>query len=339
MDLLNPFSTNPAFSMASLTKAINILPNQYGLVGQKNIFPGRGVTQRTIIVEEQNGVLNLLKTQPVGAEGQGSQKNKLGKRTVRSFVIPHIPLEDTIFPQEYDGVRAFGQENQADPLVTIMNNHLQAERNKHAITLEFLRMGALKGVILDADGSVLYNLFTEFGLSAKEIDFALATATTNVAGKCREVKRWIEQSLMGEVATGIECLCSAEFFDAFIGHVNVEKFYLAYVAAQQLVGGDARNGFVFEGIKFQEYNATATDAAGTVRRFIASGDAHFYPVGTQASFETLYAPGTFLETVNTIGLELYAKQEPRKYNKGIDLYTESNPLPICYRPKLLVRAY
>ncbi|WP_458695370.1 major capsid protein [Wolbachia endosymbiont of Phyllotreta cruciferae] len=32
-------------------------------------------------------------------------------------------------------------------------------RNKHAITLEHLRMGALKGIILDADGSELLNLY------------------------------------------------------------------------------------------------------------------------------------------------------------------------------------
>ena len=41
-----------------------------------------------------------------------------------------------------------------------MADHLQSMRNsnKHAITLEHLRMGALKGVILDADGSARVGL-------------------------------------------------------------------------------------------------------------------------------------------------------------------------------------
>ena len=45
-------------------------------------------------------------------------------------------------------------------------------------TLEHLRIGAIKGQILDADGSaVIYDLFTEFGVTAHaEIDFDLDNA-------------------------------------------------------------------------------------------------------------------------------------------------------------------
>ena len=65
-------------------------------------------------------------------------------------------------------------------------------RNKHAITLEHLRMGALKGVILDADGSTLVNLYDEFEIQPKEVSCALGTATTDVKKKCLEVLRHIE---------------------------------------------------------------------------------------------------------------------------------------------------
>jgi hypothetical protein len=55
------------------------------------------------------------------------------------------------------------------------------------------------------------------------------------------------------------------------------------------------------------------------------------------TFQTLFAPADFIETVNTLGLELYAKQEERKFGRGIDLHAQSNPLPICYRPGVLVK--
>ena len=45
----------------------------------------------------------------------------------------------------------------------------------------------------------------------------------------------------------------------------------------------------------------------------------------------------FNETVNTIGQTLYAKQEPRKFDRGTDLHTQSNPLPMCHRPGVLVK--
>ena len=44
----NPFE-NPGFSMASLTAAINLLPNRYGRLEQLNLFPAKPVRTRQII--------------------------------------------------------------------------------------------------------------------------------------------------------------------------------------------------------------------------------------------------------------------------------------------------
>lgn len=331
--MVNPFEGD-GFTMAELTAAINILPNKYGKLAAMNLMPGRGVTTRTIIVEEMAGVLNILQSMPVGSDGD---QNKMGKRKIRSFTIPHIPLPDAILPDEYQGVRAFGQAAGVSPLAQIMNNHLQSCRNKHDITLEHLRMGALRGIIYDADGSTLYNLYTEFEITAKVVAFALTTATTKVRQKCLAVSRHIDDNLKGEVSTGVGCLCSEGFFDALIGHAEVEKAFQYHQEAAERLGGDPRNGFRFGGILFEEYRGKGTDKAGNVRKFIADDEAHFFPLGTTETFETLFAPADFLETANTIGLPYYAKQEPRKFNRGIDIHTQSNPLPICKRPGVLVK--
>lgn len=331
--MVNPFEAD-GFSMAELTDAINILPNQYGLLGSMNLFPDRGVTTRAIMIEEQNGILNLLQTQPVGSSGTQA---KGPKRKLRSFTIPHIPHDDAIMPDEYQGVRAFGSASQANPLVTIMNNHLAAMKNKHLITREHLRIGALKGIILDADGSTLYNLYTEFGIVQKSVNFVLGTATTKIRAKCLEVKRHIEDNLKGEVMTGVKCLCDQDFFDALIDHDEVARAFENYQEASQRLGGDPRQNFNYGGIDFSEYRGTATDTEGTARKFIAAGQCHFFPVGTMNTFSTYNAPADFLETANTIGLPFYAKQEPRKFNRGIDIHTQSNPLPMCRRPGLLVK--
>ncbi len=333
--MINPFATD-AFNMVSLTRAINILPNSYGRLNELNLMPARGVRTRTVIAEEMHGVLNLLPTMPPGSPGSVATR---GRRKVRSFIIPHIPHDDTILPSEYEGVRAFGSESEMATLAQIMNNHLQAMRNKHAITLEHLRMGALKGVILDADGSTLYNLYTEFEIEQKSIDFKLGTTTTPVRAKCMEVLRHIEDNLKGEVMSGVRALVSQEFFDKLIDHDNVKAAYANWQAAADRLGGDPRKGFEFGGITFEEYRGTASDPDGVSRRFIAAGEGHAFPTGTMETFETLFAPADFLETANTIGLELYAKQEPRKFNRGVDIHTQSNPLPICYRPGVLVRVF
>lgn len=330
----NPFE-NSAFSMTELTAAINKLPNSYGRVGQLGLFRGRGVTTRTIMVEEQNGVLTLLPTQPVGAP---APQNKRGSRKVRSFVIPHIPLEDGIMPEDVQGVRAFGSESQVEVLASYVNERLQDMKNKHDITHEFMRMGALKGIIVDGAGSTLYNLYTEFGVTPKVVDFTLGTSTVKVQEKCREVIRHIEDNLMGEVSNGVRALVSAEFYDKLIKHASVEQVYANWQAATNLQA-DQRSGFTFGGITFEEYRGQATDMAGSTQRFIAAGEGHAFPTGTASSFAELYAPADFNETVNTIGRPYYSKIEARKFGRGWDLHTQSNPLPICYRPAVLVKIH
>jgi len=218
----------------------------------------------------------------------------------------------------------------------VLARHLETMRNKHAITLEHLRMGALKGQILDADGSTIYDLFTEFGLTPQVVAFDLGNAGTNVKAKCLSVLAAIEDNLKGEFMTGVHCLCSPEFFAALTGHAKVEEAYKNWQQGAVLIN-DMRRGFTFGGITFEEYRGQASDASGTTRRFIAAGEAHCFPLGTVDTFATYVAPADFNETVNTLGLPLYAKQEPRKFDRGTDLHTQSNPLPMCHRPGVLVK--
>ncbi len=328
----NPFD-NPAFSMASLTAAINIIPNRYGRLEALNLFPTKPVRTRQVLVEEYRGVLNLLPTMPPGAPGTVGTR---GKRKVRSFVIPHIPHDDVVLPEEVQGLRGFGSETELESLSDVMARHLETMRNKHAITLEHLRMGALKGVILDADGSVLYNLFNEFEITPKVITFSLGTATTNVKKQCLDVLRHVEDSLLGEFMTGIRCLCSPEFFDALTNHDKVKEAF-AYWQQGAVQINDMRAGFTYGGLTFEEYRGQAVDINGTSRRFIAAGEAHAFPLGTVDTFATYVSPADFNETANTLGQPLYAKQAPRLFDRGIDLHTQSNPLPMCHRPGVLVK--
>jgi hypothetical protein len=332
MPMSNPFS-NDAFGAVALTAAINILENKYGKMEEMNLFPARPVRLRQIAIEERNGVLFLLPTTSVGSPASLGRR---GKRKMRSFIIPHIPHDDVILPDEVQGIRAFGSEGDLAALSDVLAQHLQTMRDKHAITLEHLRMGALKGIILDSDGSILYNLYTEFGITPKTINFELDQATTDVKAKCLELKRYLEDNLRGEFMTGVQVLVSAEFFDALTGHEKVEKAYERWQMGEAL-RSDMRKGFTFAGIEFQEYRGQATDPDGVVRRFIESGEGHAFPLGTSQTFATYFAPADFNESVNTLGQPLYAKQEPRKFERGTDLHTQSNPLPMCHRPGVLVK--
>jgi Phage major capsid protein E len=333
MPMNNPFS-GPGYGLAALTVAINKLPNMFTLLGDMALFTEEGTTLRTVIVEQRNNVLNLLSTRPLGSPGtQGT----IGKREIRSFVIPHIPHDDVILPAEVQGVRAFGTESETDSVANLMALKLQTMKNKHAITKEWLRVGALNGIVYDADGvTVLYNYFTEFGITPKVINFQTSVATNEMLPLILSVKRWIETHLFGETSTGVMFLCSPQFFDAFTTQATVKDAYKYYQTMQGL-SGDYRKSFTHGGCMFAEYNGQATDSAGNVRRFIADNEAIAFPLGTTQTFKLWNAPADFNETANTVGLPLYAKQEERDFERGWDLHTQSNPLPICTRPEVLVR--
>ena len=328
----NPFN-NPAFEMAELTKAINLLPNNYGRLREMNIMPVKGVRSRTVIVEMKNGILTLLPTKPVGSPGT---VHKMAKRNVRSFVVPHIPHDADILPEEYDGLRSFGSEDDMVALSQLMNDKLQSMRVNHGITLEHLRMGALKGEILDSDGSTIYNLYDEFNITPFEVDFELSDVDTDVKQKCIDLLRHMEDNLLGEAMRGVHVLVSQEFFDALVDHPKVREAYERWRDGE-LLRTDMREGFNFAGVTFEEYRGRSLDIEGNTRRFIAASEGHAFPMGTLNTFETLVAPADFIETTNTIGQLLYAKQEERKFGRGIDIHTQSNPLPICYRPAVLVK--
>ncbi|MEI2453063.1 major capsid protein [Lysobacter firmicutimachus] len=330
MSMNNPFH-NPAFSVSALTAAINLLPNQYGRLDELNLFPIKPVRTRQVTIEERNGVLSLLQTQPVGSPGS---VGKRGKRTLRAFNVPHIPHDDVVLPEEVVGVRAFGTETDLETVAGVMADHLQTMRNKHAITLEHLRMGALKGVILDADGSELANLFEIFKITPKTFDFQLSNKETDVRKKCLELKRYMSQSLQGERMSGIHVLVSSEFFDALTSHPKVEKAYERWQEGAAM-RDDMRADFRLAGVRFEEYTGEASGPDGEPRRFIAEGEGHAFPLGTLDTFATYVAPADFNETVNTLGQLLYSKQAPRKFDRGTDLHTQSNPLPMCHRPALL----
>ncbi len=333
--IINPFDAG-GYSLAEMTRAINILPNIYTRLGQLGLFRFEGITQRTVVIEAREGVLSLLPSVPLGAPATVGTREG---RTMRSFAVPWIPHNDVILPADIQGVRAIGSGNDADPLVAVMTRKLTLMRNKHAQTREYMEINALRGIVKDGAGTTLYDYFTEFGITRQETDFVLGTAGTKVQQKVRAVLRQIETELKGETMTGVRALVSPEFFDKLIGHATVETAYQYYASGAQPLREDMRRAFPFAGILFEEYNASVTLSNGTTERLIPAGEGIAFPMGTIDTFTTYGAPANLIETANTVGLELYARQMTRERGDGIDLLTEASILPVNKRPALAVRLF
>lgn len=327
----------PNYSVRELSEAINVVPNKYGRLNELNLFPEKGIATTYVEVEFKNGVLHLLPTKERGAPGT---LGKSAKRNVKIFKCFHIPHQDSVTADDVQNARRFGSANDAEDVDNAVNDKLIEMADKHFITLEHLRAGALSGTILDADGTTLINLFDEFGVTQKSVNFDFA-GSPDVGASIKEVQRHMEDYLLGDTMTGIRALCSEQFFDALIADEQCAAAYTYFTSNFNPLRDDVRRYFPHLGIIFEEYRGRASylneDGTTTVRKFIPDGEARFVPMGTTKAFRTFFAPADYMESVNTQGLRTYAKQEPKKFGKGIDIETQSNPLPLCMRPQLLVK--
>jgi hypothetical protein len=219
-----------------------------------------------------------------------------------------------------------------------MERKLTRMRAKHAQTREYMEVNALRGVVKDGAGTELYDYFDEFGLAQQSVDFVLGTGTTNVQAKCREVLRDIETELKGETMNGVLALVSPGFFDKLIGHAKVEDAYKYFSSTgAQPLREDTRRRFPFAGIVFEEYNATVTLSTGATESLVPANEGIAFPLGTMDTFVTYGAPANLIETVNTVGLPIYARQIARQDGSAIDVKTEASPLPVNKRPRLAVK--
>lgn len=316
------------FTHQSLTAAINQFPVQWGRVGKMGLFADRGVANRSVVIEEQSGALAVLPSHEWG--GDGSLASRVNRRTV-AFGIKQTVHEDVVLPGDVQDVRGFGVEGM-NTVAAEVARRLQRIRAKHDVTLEWKRMGALKGTILNSDNSTMVNLFASFGITQVSVDFVLGTATTDILGKCAAVYNQIEDNLKGDTMTGVTALVSPEFYQKLINHAKVTDAYKFHSEASTRLGTDMRGGFVFGGINFVEYRASVSG-----NRLIAANEGHGFPVGTMDSFATYYAPADFNETVNTIGLPFYVKTWERDGGRGTVIHSQCNSLPLCHQPAVLVK--
>lgn len=333
LDIFN----NDAFSMVQLTQAINKTPYKPGLITSMNLFSHRSVRTQTVAIEKRAGALRLIQTSERGAPP--TQQDVL-RRDIRDFRTKRLFKQDTLYAHEIQGARAFGSETEVETMQGEVAQRQGRLLDDFALTLEYHLLATTAGIWLDADGSVLYNWFTEWGISQpSELTFSNANVTA--AGGMRaylkaNIIRPILRAAQVGNATGISivALCGDAFYDWLVAHADVEKTYLNWNAASELRGDDSFGEFEFGGIKWLNYRGT--DDNSTVA--VGSNKVRFFVRGIPGLFEIAHSPAESFEFVNTPGQQLYSRIVPdTARNEWVQIEVMSYPLAICTRPETLLR--
>ena len=338
MTILNVFRQD-AFSALELTGFIDRVPFRPTGIGDLGLFDDLPIRTTALAIEDRNQQLVII---PTSARGAPPTERITEKRKMRFFEVPRLAHGDSVYASELQNIREFGQQSVLMQVQTEVARRLAGPTgltSNMEYTWELHRLGAVQGLLLDSDGSVLFNWFNEFGVTQPaEIPFNLS-ANTPKDGVLRalinkQVVRPMARAAQGAftATTRIIAICGDDFWDALITHNDVLKTYYNWEAAKELRKGTAFEGMEFGGVTWINYrgsNDTTTVA-------IAPDKVKFFPQGAPGIFQRALSPGESVDWVNTPGKPIYVIpifDRDRGFWWRAETY--SYPLHICTRPEVL----
>jgi hypothetical protein len=330
---------NDAFSLTSLTSFVNKKPHIPSMLRDMGLFEVKPVRTTTIWVEVKNGKITLI---PTSNRGEPIFQNEKQKRDAVPLQCLRLAEGDTITADELQNIRAEGEEAELKEVQMEVNDRLATILGNIDLTEENLMLGAIQGILVDADGStVIYNLYDKFGVTQPlEIDFDLDNASPAPGAlkkKCTEVVRGMVRAGGNAMlpSTEIMAYCGDNFWDDLISHPEVQGAYNNWVAAQSM----SNEVGVFKPFRWGEINWVnyrGTDDGSTVA--IGADKVKFFPRGARGLFEIAYAPAEFMPYVNTRGQARYSMTIPDiKRQAYVEVEAYAYPLPYCTRPEVLFR--
>lgn len=331
-----------------LTQEVNRIPNEFGLVNALGLAPFETKASRFVRIDFRDGVIHVLAAMAPGAPGQMTGDDEQSGVILE---IPHFPHLEVIRVDDVDGVlQVFN--GQVDPVSLDRETarKLNKIRRNHNITLEYIRLGMLRGLIKDGAGRTLYDLYDVFGITKKEVDFTLGTAGTDVRARCEEVVDHTMTSLKGETTSGVESLVDPSFFNKLITHEKVEKYWLQAQNTSEhkelrrtSQGGNWGRAFEFGDIVFREYKGSLPIKTGqgqiTQAANVDANKGHAYPTGTQEMMRTFEAPVHHIELANEMPSEdtIFVSTKALDHGEGYEMKSQSNRLAVCKQPECLVQ--
>lgn len=327
-----------AFSTVRLTRLVNRTPYVPNLLDRLGIFEPEPIGVRTAAIERIGTTLALV---PATADGAPPVTVPHDKRDIRDVRTVRLAQTDRIYAHEIANLRAPGREIDLETVMSYTMRRLAKLRQRLELTWENLRLGCVRGNVLDADGSTsLFNPATFWGVTLPTaLDWNLDNSATDVDGQCRAVVRTMERNSEGGFlpSSVIYGLCGDAFFDALVSHPKVVQFYLNRPAADQYLADTQIRRFTFGGIVFINYRGTddgSTVGINTdVCRFVLAGGDNVFSMLISASNENF-------DLMDMPPQPVYAmiSTDPSERKAWVDIDVYSYVLPIVKRPMTLLHA-
>lgn len=322
-----------AFSVAEMREQVNDLTYIPDELNRMGLFTPDPIRTTNVMISKNTETLALV---PITERGTPKTRLERDTRNVRYLPTFRLAQEDRINAGALQNIAREGIpfEVALGSSLALVEERQRKMMRKLELTREYHRLAALSGYVKDADGSVVLDVYDEFGIArpaAVVLDFTPATEGGLRAQIYQQVIRPMTEILQAtgrNAPRGILALCGDDFFDGLITNVEIYKTYLNTQQAREL-----REGFVpydefnYAGVTWRNYRGNAEATIG-----IADNQCIFIPIGVDDMFVEFRAPGEDFTTENEPGREFYSTVSPDyRPNKfeWVDVDLAAYPLYVC----------
>lgn len=330
-----------AFTQASMLRAIDKRPYKPNMLDRIIGFEPVPVATDHVYLGMSNSTISLIRTTQRGApiEVGGPDTENL-----RPFKIPRIAKGRKLFAHELANLAPREGEGDVSAVARRIARMQEQNIDDVELTEEYHRLGALSGVLLDANGSVIVNYFNEFGIVAPaDIDLDLDVANQTIGSLREKIGTLIVMPIARASGAGnsprfaINALCGDAFWFKLTGHPAIEQTYLNQAAAADLRRETLWESFTFAGVTWWHYRGT--DDGTTIA--VATNKAKIFPVGVPGMFQHVMGPmNESLDLMNQEGRRYYPFLEKDKSEKAQWVQPEIYAYPLFFngRPDLVLTA-
>lgn len=327
------------FSQASMARAINRRPYIPGMLDSIIGFETVSATSDTVYVTSRQRYVSLIRSTLRGAPIEMAAPEDKNARPLR---IPRFAKGDKLFAHELANVMPFEDETDVDLAAAMVARKQEKLIDDAEATMELQRLGAVKGILLDTDGSTLVNFFTEFGITPPtDIDLTLDNLTMTIG----DMRAAVGNNLVIPIARAsgagndqrfrLKAICGDAFWFALTGHPAMEKTYLNYTAAAELRGERLWESFLFGGVEWFHYRGT--DDNSTIA--VATNKALVFPVGVPGMWQHIMGPmNESIPLMGQPGRRYYPflEEDDSKKQQWVQPEIYTYPLFVNARPDLVL---
>jgi hypothetical protein len=333
MNIVDIFNDD-AFSLLSMTNAIERVYAPSSAILTSGLFTQVPINTPAAVIDMKERHFNII---PLQNRGEPIPRRTFTKGAKMLLDTYRIGIGDKAMAHELQFLLQFGTTDEMIKAAQVwLAQRQKALITDHDATLEHMYLGALDGKLIDHDGTVVIDWFTEFNLTRNPVvDLPLATASDGALRQLLEstIVRPMRRKAAGAKFSYVRAFCGDEAWDKLGTNPEMRESFKVQQAGQALRDPTLGQSLNFAGIVWENY---VSDSEGKLK--IAPDEVRFIPAGADNTvFQDVVAPGETFADVGTFGKPIYSRVIPDdKRDSYVEYEVMSYRAAYCTRPELLI---